>query len=110
YPAVVGFEFPADRGLAGQALKERRAVRAGEYAALEAPVPHPAYRVFASAIVAPMEWDGETHGVLGVGALDSGRVFTDSDVDALASFATIASLALRNAESFEQRERQARVD
>jgi two-component system, OmpR family, phosphate regulon sensor histidine kinase PhoR len=109
-PAVVGFEFPADRGLAGQALKERRAVRAGEYAALAAPVPHPAYRAFASAIVAPMEWDGETHGVLGVGALDSGRVFTDSDVDALASFATIASLALRNAESFEQRERQARVE
>src|SRR4029453_12398371 len=39
-PAVVGFEFAADRGLAGLALKERRAARAGEYATLAAPVPH----------------------------------------------------------------------
>jgi two-component system, OmpR family, phosphate regulon sensor histidine kinase PhoR len=109
-PAIVGFEFPADRGLAGLALRERKAVRAGEYDTLAAPVPHSAYRGFASAIAAPMEWDGETHGVLGVGALDRDRVFTDAHLEALGSFATIASLALRNAESFEQRERQARVE
>jgi two-component system, OmpR family, phosphate regulon sensor histidine kinase PhoR len=109
-PAIVGFEFPADRGLARLALRERKAVRAGEYDTLAAPVPHSAYRGFASAIAAPMEWDGETHGVLGVGAVDRDRVFTDAHLEALGSFATIASLALRNAESFEQRERQARVE
>jgi two-component system, OmpR family, phosphate regulon sensor histidine kinase PhoR len=109
-PAVVGFEFPADQGLAGAAIRERKAVRASEHAGIVSAVPHPAYREFASAIVAPLDWDGETHGVLGVATSDSGRFFTDSDLEALATFATIASLALRNAESFEQRERQARVE
>jgi two-component system phosphate regulon sensor histidine kinase PhoR len=57
-----------------------------------------------------MDWDGVTRGVLGVGTLDSERRFTDADIEALATFATIGSLALRNAESFEQRERQARIE
>jgi two-component system phosphate regulon sensor histidine kinase PhoR len=109
-PAIVGFEFPPDRGLAAAAIWERRAVGASEDAGNAAAAPHPAYHSFASAIVAPMDWDGETHGVLGVAARDPERVFTDADLEALASFATIASLALRNAESFEQRERQARVE
>jgi PAS domain S-box-containing protein len=109
-PQLVGYEFPADRGLAGVALRERKAVRTADYATIAAPVPHPAYREFASAIVAPMASEGVTHGVLGVGVHDTARSFTDSDLDALATFATLASLALRNAESFEQRERQARVE
>ena len=57
-----------------------------------------------------MTWSGQTRGVLGVGSLDPTRVFTEADVDALATFATLASLALRNAESFEERERLARVE
>jgi two-component system, OmpR family, phosphate regulon sensor histidine kinase PhoR len=109
-PAVVGFEFPPDQGLAGAAIRERRAVRASEHPAIASAVPHPAYHAFASAIVAPLDWDGQTHGVLGFATPDPGRVFTDSDVEALATFAAIASLALRNAASFDQRERQARVE
>jgi two-component system, OmpR family, phosphate regulon sensor histidine kinase PhoR len=109
-PSVVGYEFDADQGLAGRAIAEGRAVRESEYSAVVHPVPHDAYKPFSSAVVAPMDWDGETRGVLGVGALGSERKFSDADVEALATFATIASLALRNAESFEQRERQARVE
>ncbi len=78
-PEVIGYEFPADRGLAGVALKERGAALAGEYATMPAPVPHPAYRGFSSAAVAPLESDGVSLGVLGVGALDSNRTFGDSD-------------------------------
>lgn len=109
-PEVIGFEFPADRGLAGVALRERSAVLAGEYASVPAPVPHPAYRGFTSAAVAPLDADGITLGVLGVGVLNSGRTFGESDLEALSTFATLASLALGNAESYEQRERQARVE
>jgi PAS domain S-box-containing protein len=109
-PSVIGYEFAADQGLAGRAIAEGRAVREDEYGAVADPVPHEAYGPFSAAVVAPMDWDGETRGVLGVGALDPERRFTDADVEALATFATIASLALRNAESFEQRERHARVE
>ncbi|HSS74681.1 MAG TPA: GAF domain-containing protein [Gaiellaceae bacterium] len=109
-PEVIGCEFSADRGLAGVALKERRVVLAGA-AATPAPVlPHPAYRGFSSAAVAPLESDGGSLGVLGVSVHDSNRTFGDSDLEALSTFATLASLALRNAESYAQRERQARVE
>ena len=110
-PEVIGYEFSADRGLAGAALEERRAVLAGEYATMPAPaLAHPAYRGFSSAAVAPLESGGVSLGVLGVRVLDSKRTFGDPELEALSTFATLASLALRNAKSYEQRERQARVE
>ncbi len=95
---LVGFEFVPEHGLSGAAL-ERAA----------APVPNPAYEGFARALVAPMVWAGETRGVLGVGIRDATRTFSEADVELLEAFASLASLALRNAESFAERSRQARV-
>src|SRR5579862_8348817 len=42
-PALVGFEFPATRGLAALAIREGRAMTADEYDALGDPVPNEAY-------------------------------------------------------------------
>lgn len=109
-PGLVGFSFPAGNGLAGRAIAEGRAVTDHRYGSLDEPVPHPAYEGFAAAMVAPLTWAGETRGVLGVGVRSPSRIFGDRDAEALASFATIAALALRNAESFRQRERQAAVE
>ena len=89
--ALVGSEFSPPGGLSG------------------APVPSHAYDGFARALVAPMVWAGETRGVLGVGVRDPARTFSDADVELLEAFASLASLALRNAESFGERSRQARV-
>jgi PAS domain S-box-containing protein len=105
----VGFEFSARRGLAGEALRMGGPVVGSDYAMLAASVPHPAYTGFAQAIVAPMSWAGQTWGVLGVGLRDGERAFDDADLELLAAFASLASLALRNAESFADRTRQARV-
>ncbi len=88
---LLGSEFSLPEGLAG------------------APVPSPAYDGFARALVAPMVWAGETRGVLGVGVRDPARTFSEADVELLEAFASLASLALRNAESFAERSRQARV-
>jgi PAS domain S-box-containing protein len=109
-PDVIGFEFPVGRGLAGRAIVNAAPVREQDYERIDEPVLHPAYEGFTAAMVAPMTWAGETRGVLGVGSRDPAVVFTDGDMDALATFATLASLALRNAESFEERERLARVE
>ena len=79
---LLGSEFSLPEGLAG------------------APVPSPAYDGFARALVAPMVWAGETRGVLGVGVRDPARTFSEADVELLEAFASLASLALRNAESF----------
>ena len=72
------------------------------------PVPHEAYDGFTDAIVAPIVWSDETRGVLGVGARGE-RKFGERDADVIGAFASLAALALRNAETYEERTRQARV-
>lgn len=93
-PELVEFEFP-DRGEVED--------RFGE------PLPHPAYQGFANAISAPMTWSGERRGVLGVATRDPDRTFSELETSLLETFAGLASLAVRNAASFEQSVRQARV-
>ena len=108
-PELVGFEFPADRGLAGEAIESRAPALSGSYSDLSEAVPHDAYEGFAGAIVAPMMWSDQIQGVLGVGTRDAERSFTSSEAELLEAFATLAALALRNAESFEERSRQAGI-
>jgi PAS domain S-box-containing protein len=106
---IVGFEFPADRGLSGRAISRGRSVLSDDYGSLSESVPHPSYEGFRSAIAAPMRWSGEVMGILGVGTRDPERRFTQSDAGLLEAFANLAALALRNAESFAERTRQARI-
>ncbi len=106
---VVGFEFAATRGLAGEALRVGAPVLGDDYHVLATSVPHPAYADFTRAMVAPMTWLDQTWGVLGVGVRDPEHRFDAADVELLEAFASLASLALRNAESFAERTRQARV-
>ena len=108
-PDVVGFEFPADQGVAGEALARGRAVLATDYGTSIAAVGHPAYEGFRHAMVAPVTWGGEAHGVLGVGARPGARPFDERHLDVLEAFAGLAAVALRNAQAFEERSRQARV-
>jgi PAS domain S-box-containing protein len=93
-PELVEFEFPAERDVDG---------RFGE------PLPHPAYEGFESAISAPMTWSGERRGLLGVASRDPYRRFGELESNLLETFAGLASLAVRNAASFEQSVRQARI-
>jgi len=106
--SLVGFEFPATRGLAGLAIREGRPLALGDYSELEDGVPHEAYRAFTDAVVAPMRWSEDIQGVLGAGR-SGGRPFGHREIEALEAFAGLASLALRNAETFTRSSRQARV-
>jgi two-component system phosphate regulon sensor histidine kinase PhoR len=108
-PELVGFEFASNQGLAGESIRQRAPALSGDYAELPESVPHPAYRGYVGAIVAPMMWSDQIRGVLGIGTRDPDRSFTSSDAELLEAFAALAALALRNAESFEQRSRQATI-
>jgi PAS domain S-box-containing protein len=99
---LVGFELDVGTALAANAIADGRPV-----AATSAPVPHAAYASLAGAIVAPLEGAQGTAGVLGVGRRK--RPFTAEDADFLGAFAALAALAVRNAEAFAERSRQARV-
>src|SRR5262249_19382508 len=61
---IVGFEFPADRGLSGRAIARGRPILSDDYQSLSETVPHQGYEGFRSAIVAPMRWSGEVMGIL----------------------------------------------
>ncbi len=101
---LVGFEFPADRGTAGEALRSGRPVITDDYG-------DPRQAVsggFTGGLVAPMRWSETVQGVLGVGTRAE-RGFTQEDADLLEAYAGIASLALVNAQAFSARSRQARV-
>ena len=93
-PTLVDFEFLAERSVDARFTE---------------PVPDPAYQGFASAISAQMTWSGERRGVLGVATRDPERRFGELERSLLETFAGLASLAVRNAASFEQSVRQARV-
>jgi PAS domain S-box-containing protein len=108
-PTLLEFEFPAELGLAGQALRTGRPAVSNEYIDYAEKVPHPAYAGFTAAIVAPMTWSGEARGALRIATRNPERTFGPVDAELLEAFASLASLAVRNAASFEQSVRQARV-
>jgi PAS domain S-box-containing protein len=107
-PSLVGFEFAASRGLAGLAIREGEPMIGSEYGQLPDPVPNEAYAGFTDAIVAPMRWSDQVQGVLGVGRR-GGKGFGPRDAGVLEAFAGLASLALRNADTFTRSLRQARI-
>ena len=106
-PDLIGFEFPAERALAGEAMRRGRGTVSSDYDDVEAP--HPAYEGFVAAMVAPMTWWGEVRGVLGVGTRNPARTFSAEDVEVLEAFASLGSVALRNVASIEQSARQVRI-
>jgi GAF domain-containing protein/two-component sensor histidine kinase len=103
----LGREIPPE-GTIGEAIATRRAVLRRDFARTEQPPPSPNYRTFEEVMDAPIVVRDEVRGVLGVCSLTGGR-FADRDLDLLDAFATLASIAIRNAEAFEERSRQARV-
>jgi two-component system phosphate regulon sensor histidine kinase PhoR len=98
----------APEGTFGAVIETGRPVLKRDFATTEDPPPSDHYAVFAEVMDAPITWLGEQRGVLGVCARDRGH-FDEADLELLDTFARLASLALHNAESFEERERQAQV-
>ena len=96
------------QGTFQQVVSTGRSMLKRDFAHSEVPTPTEDYQVFAEVMDAPITWLGEVRGVLGVCAREHSR-FDESDLELLDTFARLASLALHNAESFGERERQAQV-
>jgi PAS domain S-box-containing protein len=96
------------QGTFQQVLSSSRPALKRDFARTESPTPTEDYQVFAEVMDAPITWLGEVRGVLGVCTREHGR-FDEKDLELLDTFARLASLALHNAESFGERERQAQV-
>ena len=103
----VGRQIPAE-GTIGRALQTNASVLTHDFGGTEEPPPSPPYAVFSDVLATPITWLGEARGVLGVCSREPGR-FAEGDIEVVEAFARFASLALHNAESFEERERQTQV-
>jgi PAS domain S-box-containing protein len=103
----VGRQIPPE-GSIGHALQAGTTVLTHDFARTEEPPPSPAYAVFSDVLATPITWLGEARGVLAVCTREPGRL-DEGDIEVVEAFARFASLALHNAESFEERERQAQA-
>jgi PAS domain S-box-containing protein len=74
----------------------------------QAEQPGESYREFEEVMDAPISTMGEIRGVIGVCSREAQR-FDQVDLELLDAFASLVSLALQNAEAFEDRSRQARI-
>jgi signal transduction histidine kinase len=98
--------FPG--GTLGEAITAQRPVLKRNFARTEQPLPSSSYREFEDVMVAPISVFDEVRGVLGVCSRTAGS-FDEQGLELLEAFAALASLALRNAEAFEESSRQARI-
>jgi two-component system phosphate regulon sensor histidine kinase PhoR len=98
----------APEGTLGQAIAARRPVLKRDFARTEKPSPSASYREFEDVMIAPIAVFDEVRGVLGVCSRTAGH-FDEQGLELLEAFAALASLALRNAEAFEESSRQARI-
>jgi PAS domain S-box-containing protein len=96
------------QGWQARAIEAASPVLARDFARTEAPPPSENYADFEEIMIAPMIWLGEVRGVLGVCSREAGR-FDSSELEILEAFARFASLASHNAESYEERARQAQI-
>ena len=96
------------QGTFQQVLSSGRPALKRDFSRTESPTPTEDYQVFAEVMDAPITWLGEVRGLLGVCTREHGR-FDEKGLELLDTFARLASLALHNAESFGERERQAQV-
>jgi signal transduction histidine kinase len=103
----LGREIAPD-GTIGEAIAARRPVLRRDFARTEEPSPSAHYREFEEVMVAPIVVFDEVRGVLGVCSRAAGR-FDEQGLELLEAFAALASLALRNAEAFEESSRQTRI-
>jgi len=105
--AAVGRRIPA-AGTHEAAIEDGRPVLKRNFRETEDPPPSTYYAEFEDVLVAPITWLGEVRGLLGICSAEAGR-FGETDLELLDAYARFASLAFHNAESFEERERQAQI-
>ena len=96
-------------GTIGEAIATGKPVLRRDFAETEQPPPTGSYATFAEVMDAPIFSFGEIRGVLGVCSREPGR-FEESDLRLIEAFASLASIALRNAEAYEESTRRAQVE
>ncbi len=105
---LVGLTSEPGVGAGGQAIASGRPVTVGD-AGREA-VDHPAWSGIRRELAVPISWGSRGRGALSLASFTPQPSFREADVDLGLAVGRLVSLALENAEAFERRGRQARLD
>lgn len=101
----IGFGLKRGEGMAGQVWQDGHSMVINDYPTwpYRAPTPGVRENTIAAAMGAPLKSGSEVVGVIGLAFnRESGRIFSQSEVELLEGFAQLASIALDNAQLFAQ--------
>jgi PAS domain S-box-containing protein len=93
----MGQRLKPGEGLAGKVWQEKRTLSVDDYSAWQGRSATFEHTTFHSVVGTPLTSGGEVIGVLGLAHLEKGKRFDESELELLARFAQLASIALDNA-------------
>lgn len=110
FSPLLGLRLQPDDGLSAEVIRHGRPLVIDDYdewSRRSAQIP---VGVMGAVVAVPLTSGGRSIGVLGLSSTDTGRRWTDRDVDALTSFAKLASIGLDNARLVDVAQRGALYD
>ena len=110
YAGLVGTALPLTEGLAGAIVREGRPLAVDDYDAWTGRSARMPHGILGSVVGVPLIAGGRVAGVFGLAAGHSGRRWGTRDIDALTSFAKLASIGLDNARLIDVAQRGALYD
>jgi diguanylate cyclase (GGDEF)-like protein len=110
FEGLLGHRMPVDEGLAGAITRSGQGLAVDDYDTWSGRSPAMPMSTFGSVLGVPLTSGDRVVGVIGLAAGDSIRRFGAKDIEALTSFAKLASIALDNARLVDVAQRGALYD
>ena len=103
-----GYRLPAGTGVGWAVVRSGQPAVVDDYEEYEGRAPDLPANAFGAVCAVPLTSGGEVLGIIGLASGDKGRPFSEREVEALARFAQLASIALDNARLFERAQTEVR--
>ncbi len=105
---LIGYRLPRGTGLGWAVVGEGRPIVIDDYAEYTGRAPDLEADAFGAVCAVPLTSGDEVVGLIGLASGDAGRPFSEREVEALARFAQLASVALDNGRLFERAQTEVR--
>jgi diguanylate cyclase (GGDEF)-like protein len=102
FDGLDGYRLPHGTGIGWTVVRSGRPMNVDDYGAYPTPAGGLDAQLFGAVCAVPLTSDGEVLGMIGLASGDRGRTFSERELEALARFAQLASIALDNARLFER--------
>jgi diguanylate cyclase (GGDEF)-like protein len=102
FDGLDGYRLPHGTGIGWTVVRSGRPMNVNDYGAYPNPAGGLDAQSFGAVCAVPLTSDGEVLGMIGLASGDCSRPFSERELEALARFAQLASIALDNARLFER--------